>query len=302
MTYRIRPGKPLTGEVVRIAGVQYEKAIAILRHEKGGRYQAIHDARKRFKRLRGLFRLVRAAQPEFCARENARVRDTARTLSVVRDATALVETLDRLLEFEATEENRVTLAAVRGRLARRRDRLAAEEADLPGKVRAAIAACGEGIAALAGFDLPNRTEKAAALLASGVADNYARALRAFETAKETGDPADWHDLRKRIKYHWMHVLLLRRIWPGEMALRADIADLAGEALGEDHDLAVLAELVAAEPDAIGNAAEIALLRAAMAAQSGRLHRRVGGIAGNLLRDDPGTLERRVAALYRDAAR
>ncbi len=91
MSYRIRPGQLLTGEVVRIAEIQYERAIHVLRRQPDGPYQAIHDARKRFKRLRGLFRLVRAAAPDFFARENARLRDMAATLSEVRDATALVE-------------------------------------------------------------------------------------------------------------------------------------------------------------------------------------------------------------------
>jgi len=302
MSYRIRPDKPLTNEVVRVARAQYENAIDILYHEKNGRYQAIHDARKRFKRLRGLFRLVRDGQPEFCARENARVRDIARTLSVVRDATALVETLDRLLEFDATDENRVTLAAIRGRLAGRRDRIAAGETDLSGKILAAISACEKGIEALEGCDLPGKSDKAIALLASGAAKNYARAVKAFRTAKKSGDPADWHDLRKRVKYHWMHVQLLSPAWPGEMALRADTADLAGEALGDDHDLAHLDELIAAEPDAIGGAGEVAALRAAMVAQSERLHARVREIAKNLLHDGPDVVESRIAALYREAAK
>ena len=113
MSYRLRPDRPLTTEVARIARGQYESAIDILYHEKAGRYQAIHDARKCFKRLRGLFRLVRDAQPDLFAAENARVRDIAATLSLVRDATALVETMDRLLEHEATDANRVTMAAIR---------------------------------------------------------------------------------------------------------------------------------------------------------------------------------------------
>jgi len=302
MSYRIRPDKELTKEVVRVATAQYEKAIDILYHETNGRYQAVHDARKRFKRLRGLFRLVRDGQPEVCARENDRVRDIAKTLSMVRDATALVETLDRLLEFDATDENEVVLGAIRGRLAGRRDRIAAGETDLSGKILAAIAACEEGIEALGDFDLPQKPDKAAALLASGAAKNYARAVNAFKTAKKTGDPADWHDLRKRVKYHWMHVQLLSPAWPGEMAIRADISDLAGEALGDDHDLAHLEDVIAAEPDAIGSAEEIALLHAAMAAQSERLHARVRKIAKNLLHDDPDVIESRIAALYREAAR
>lgn len=88
MSYRIRPGKDLTTEVVRIAEIQYDRAIETLGDQPKGRYQAIHDARKRFKKLRGLFRLVREAAPDFYEAENARIRDMARTLSTVRDATA----------------------------------------------------------------------------------------------------------------------------------------------------------------------------------------------------------------------
>ncbi|MFZ2103013.1 MAG: CHAD domain-containing protein, partial [Oricola sp.] len=274
MSYRIRPGRPLTGEVVRVARAQYERAIEILYHEHDGRYEAIHDARKCFKRLRGLFRLVRDAAPEFCIREDARVRDVSRTLSAVRDATALVETLDRLIAFDSTGETRETFAAIRERLAARRDRIAAGDTEVSARMLSAIAACRDGMAALGDLSLPGKRDKAIAVLAAGAAKNYARAVEALATARASGDPADWHDLRKRIKYHWMHVLLLRPAWPGEMAIRAEIADRAGEALGDDHDLAHLDEMIAAEPEAIGGPAEIAVLRAAMTAQSERLRGQV----------------------------
>lgn len=107
MSYRIRPGKPLTGEVTRVAENQYARAIEVLRDRPDGPYEAIHDARKGFKRLRGLFRLVRGPAPDFYASENARLRDIARTLSVVRDATALVEALDHLLASDVTDRKSV---------------------------------------------------------------------------------------------------------------------------------------------------------------------------------------------------
>jgi hypothetical protein len=40
-------------------------------------------------------------------------------------------------------------------------------------------------------------------------------------------------LRKRVKYHRMHMQLMSPAWPGDMAMRAEVADLAGEALGDD---------------------------------------------------------------------
>ena len=301
MSYRIRPGKPLTREVTRIARIQYERAIEILRRQPDGPYQAIHDARKRFKRLRGLFRLVRAADPDFFSRENARLRDMAATLSEVRDATALVEALDHLLASGGAGENRPALEAVRARLAARRDRIATDAVDLDARNTAAIATCQDGIAALGDLQLPARRKKATAVLAAGTAKNYGKAVSALAKAVDSGHAEDWHDLRKRIKYHRMHVQLLSHAWPGEMALRAQIADIAGEALGDDHDLEALGSLIATEPDAIGDEAEIAVLRACMIARSARLHEQVRDIVKDLLRDTPDTLETRITALWREAA-
>jgi len=301
MSYRIRPGKPLTREVVRIAEIQYRSAIDILRRQPDGPYQAIHDARKRFKRLRGLLRLIRGAAPEFSARENARLRDVAATLSAVRDATALVEALDHLLASGAAGENRPALTAIRARLAAHRDRIATEETDLEARITAAIATCQDGIEALGGLRLPRSRKKAVAVLAKGTARNYGKAVSALETAVETGEAADWHDLRKHIKYHRMHVQLLSRAWPGEMALRAATAGFAGEALGDAHDLDTLKTLIATDPDTVGGEAEIAVLRVCMITRSTRLHDEVRKTVRNLLRDAPDVLEAHIAALWRDAA-
>jgi CHAD domain-containing protein len=300
MSYLIRPGKPLTAEVRRVAEAQYRKAIDILGQRQNGTYQAIHDARKCFKRLRGLFRLVRDAAPDFCASENARVRDIARTLSVVRDATALVEALERLLAAEATAENHDALFAVHRRMAARRDHIAASEADLEGKLASAIAGCEDGIEALGALRLPGKQDKAIAVVAEGAAKNYGRAVRALANAAMNDDIDNWHDLRKRIKYHRMHMQLLSPAWPGEMALRAEVADLAGEALGDDRDLASIDELIATDPDAIGNAEEIAILRTCMTAHSEQLRHEVRNNVKNLLKDDKQVIRSRIAALYREA--
>ncbi|WP_324288651.1 CHAD domain-containing protein [Hoeflea alexandrii] len=179
--------------------------------------------------------------------------------------------------------------------------MATAAVDLDARITAAIAICQDGIGALADLQLPARRKKAIALLAGGTAKNYGKAVSALERAIESGDPEDWHDLRKRIKYHRMHIQLLSLAWPGEMALRARIADIAGEALGDDHDLDALKTLIATDPEAIGSEAEIAVLRACMIARSARLHDQVRDIVKNLLGDSPGALEAHISALWRDAA-
>ncbi|MBC7284845.1 CHAD domain-containing protein, partial [Hoeflea sp.] len=193
MSYRIRPGEDLTTEVVRIAERQYERAMEILRDQPDGRYQAIHDARKRFKKLRGLFRLVRDASLDFYEAENARIRDMANSLSTVRDATALVETLDHLIDREREPDKQAALGAVRDRLAKRLERITKAETDLGAKIEAAIGSCEDGIEALAALRLPKGKSRTIALLARGTAKNYGRAVCALQTAIASNNPADWHD-------------------------------------------------------------------------------------------------------------
>src|SRR5688572_23232323 len=98
MAYRIRPERPFTAEIRRVAQEQLRGAVTDFEERPKGLHEAIHDARKKFKRLRALYRLVASDAPEFRRQENARIRDMAKTLSVVRDATALIETADYLAE------------------------------------------------------------------------------------------------------------------------------------------------------------------------------------------------------------
>jgi CHAD domain-containing protein len=227
LTYHIRPGRDLTDEVARVARDQYKKAIGILGATGDERHKAVHDARKRFKKLRGLFRLVRKASPDFYERENARLRDTAGTLSTMRDATALVETMDRLYGTALPPDDLAVLLAIRHRFAARRDAIAASESGLDERMAEAIGECRNGIDALKKLSLPGSRKKAAKLLAGGFAKTYGRARDDWVMAKESGAAADWHDLRKRVKYHWMHVKLLRPLWPGQMRLRATAAKRRG---------------------------------------------------------------------------
>jgi CHAD domain-containing protein len=61
--------------------------------------EAVHDTRKRLKRLRAALRLERSAiGDETYRRENAAFRDLGKRLSAPRDAMVLIETLDELTD------------------------------------------------------------------------------------------------------------------------------------------------------------------------------------------------------------
>ncbi|WP_158284680.1 CHAD domain-containing protein [Oricola cellulosilytica] len=288
----------MAGEVSRIAARQYHRAIDILYTERGGRPTAIHDARKRFKKLRGLFRLVRDGTPDLYAGENARLRDAARSLSSARDAAALVETMDRLAGAGRYGDDQPTLYAIRHRLAARRDSVASGEEDLHARISSAIAACEEGIDAVSSLSLRGRNSR---IIGKGFGRSYARARRAHVKANASGDPSDWHELRKRVKYHWMHVRLLRALWPGVMRLRAMRAKEGGNILGDEHDLSMLRALAVRDPEALGSEEDVEVLTRVATAETARLRQEFSRLAGDLLADEAGVVRSRVRALWRAAA-
>ena len=93
MGYKFESGDTTVAEgLQRIAGEQIGKALAEIDDDKLDRQAAVHQARKRCKKIRGLIRLVRSGFADYAV-ENAIFRDAARTLSFMRDTEAALETL-----------------------------------------------------------------------------------------------------------------------------------------------------------------------------------------------------------------
>ncbi|MGO7580567.1 metal-binding protein, partial [Rhizobium ruizarguesonis] len=63
--------------------------------------------------LRSLYRLVARETPDFQAQENARLRDSARSLSAIRDATALIGTAQYLHHAARGNEESEALGRMR---------------------------------------------------------------------------------------------------------------------------------------------------------------------------------------------
>ena len=100
MGFRLQRGESINEEIQRIAEEQLEKAVAEIQDGELDRHEAVHQVRKRFKKIRGLIRLVRPAFEKTYQRENAMFRDAGREISAVRDAQSLIEAFDRLVPTE----------------------------------------------------------------------------------------------------------------------------------------------------------------------------------------------------------
>ncbi|MBW8317910.1 MAG: CHAD domain-containing protein [Arenimonas sp.] len=301
MPYRIRPDRPFSDEVVAVASGQLQRAISALEDQPEGLHEAIHEARKKFKRVRSLYRLVAMDQKPFRTAENARLRDTARTLSIVRDATALIETVTYLENHALNDEEKDALSHARAALTERRDALALAETDLADKVAAAIAACHEAIASLETASFPSSPRKAAKLLAKGWRRGLARARASLDDCHNSVHEEAFHELRKAGQTYWMNLSLLRDIWPSAMHAKRAEAKALVDTLGHEHDLALLADLLDRETGLIGGGEEFSHLLGAIIRQQQELRRDALLRAEHLFGDIPAREGTIIEALWIAAA-
>jgi len=300
MSYRIRPSEHFTAEFKAVGTGQLTLAIAALTHRPEGLAVAIHDARKKFKRLRSLYRLAAADIPAFRRSENTRIRDMARTLSTSRDATALVEVSRYLLDHAENNEERAALKRIGKVLAARRDAQAAEENPLEDTVAAAIATCGNALEALSRITFQDGGKKGAKRIAKGWRKALEKAAAARKACANRTDAHLFHELRKRSQDYRFYLNMLQRLWPSAMhAKRAEVTRVV-DLLGHHNDLALLASLVDEQPHLLGKSEDVAYLLSAVITRQKILREEALTVAASAFRDDPKAESRTIRLLWRDA--
>ena len=121
------------------------------------------------------------------------------------------------------------------------------------------------------------------MLAEAFTNAYTDGRKAFAKKPTTENLHDW---RKRVKDLWYQQRLLEETWPGVMKAQAKEAKKLSKLLGEDHDLAVLAETLRTDPELTRFADEFEpviakrrkkLLKQAAQARQARLRREAEGV-------------------------
>ncbi|ESY20895.1 MULTISPECIES: CHAD domain-containing protein [unclassified Mesorhizobium] len=298
MSFRIDPRLPLTGEVRRILGEEIGKALAHLAVARDQPEQALHKCRKRLKSARALLRLVRSGNETFCRTENQCYRQVAALLAGPREATALVETVDRLAAAFPEQVAGGGLDSVRDRLIARQHEMHAG-AGLDAAIGAATAACEEGLIRIERLLLPDLPEHAADVLAEGARKTLRRARKALDKAGSHGGAEDFHDLRKAAKTHSMHLSLLGRLWPTPIKVRRKAVDELGEKLGELHDVFVMRVLLEADGEPLGDAQDTRLLGKLLKRSEKSLKKSCLAGAAELFGDSPKRSTKKLARNARD---
>ena len=203
--------------------------------------EAVHQARKCFKRSRAAIRLAREELgSEAFRRENERYRDLGRELSGVRDADVLIATLDGIATRSGREG---AFAGLRELLVADRDAQRAKALEDDTARADALERLGSARDAIAGLPLDDSAPKA---LVAGFRRTYRDGRRAAREAGQTHTTEALHEWRKRVKDLWHQCQVLEPFWPGRMTSMAKQAHELSDLLGEDHDLAVLGETAEAQ--------------------------------------------------------
>lgn len=248
MSYRLKHREGVPHGVRRI--VAEETAYAAEQLTGAGtenRDTQVHEARKSIKKLRGLLKLLRPELKSVWRQENAILRAAGRELSELRDAGAMLETFDQLAAKHAGELQKSSFRAVHAGLKEAKSRL--EQALNLAEVSARSVEALKSLAQRsASWGLQHNDFKA---LAPGLRATYKEGRRAMRAAIKQDTAEAFHNWRKRVKDHWYHVRLLEHAAPKEMEARENQLHGLETALGEDHNLAVLRELVSSKPDRFG---------------------------------------------------
>ena len=242
MPYRLRHGETVATGIPRIVREQIDRALAEV--DELDRAEAIHQVRKRCKKIRGVLRMVRKPleKDDLYGLENAWYRDAARRISGVRDADAMIEAFDKLTEGQSEVAGS---EAVRAGLVARRDRAAAGAGEESAESLTGVAsALREGALRVGSWRIGEGFDA----IGPGVAATYARGRTAMEAAYDDPSPERFHEWRKRAKYHWYHCRILEDLWKPVMAGRVEALSDLSDLLGDDHDLAVLSETIGGSPE------------------------------------------------------
>ncbi len=247
MGYRIKRAESIDNAIRRIIGEQLDKAVAELTGDELSRDEAIHQARKRCKKVRAALRLVRDRIGSTYAKQNAHYRDAARLISALRDQEALLETYDALVERFHEAIDPEGIHPVREALVQRKSEQA-EQLDLDRRVGEVVEALREGnkrrdriVFKADGFDA----------IAPGLKRMYRRGRDDMKLAADRGSDEDWHEWRKRVKYLRYAMKILRPIWPAVIDTTRKQLHRLSDLVGADHDLAVLRATLLGEPDRFG---------------------------------------------------
>jgi CHAD domain-containing protein len=294
VSYHLKRKESVAKGIKRTVWEQIDSAAEDLTNEAMDRHEAVHEARKRIKKIRAVLRLIRAELGPTYGEENAWFSDTGRKLSTVRDAEAMIECFDGLRKAFEDELPEGAFAAVRDALVTRRQRIADEEVDLDAKADEVAAELRSAKDRVDRWPLASVGGKT---IIGGLRRAYARGRKAQARALRNPTPENFHSWRKRVKDHWYHCWLLRDMWPKRMKPRRKAMKQLADLLGDYHDLVALRNLLRSDPGTFGPPEDVDRLYDLAIRRMAKLRTAAHELAETLYAERPRSLANRLSGCW-----
>jgi hypothetical protein len=234
----------------------------------------VHAVRRDIKRARAGLRMLRESigEAEY-RRNNTALRDVAGALRQVRDAKMLQEAGRR---WQEPSEDCTVLRRLRSELALDRQRARRR---LGTRARVAGAAVLQAVAQRLNAHPPAASLPDDRDLTQGLRRSYRKSRKACRAAHRSGSDTGLHEWRKQVKYFYNQLVMLKELGSRGFSRTRQRAERLSDLLGEDHDLALLAQRVGRLEG--GNPVQLAI-----AHRRGQLQRKSRSVGAKLLAEPP----------------
>jgi CHAD domain-containing protein len=234
MGFRLKLREPLPDGLKRVFREQIESALELCRHPAKQRGITVHEVRKHLKKLRAAMPL---AIPEVGrdrhTHEDRCVRRIGRLVSDLRDAQVRLQTLIQLRDETAKKPHDSPFPRIEELLSLERESFSAAFA---GWQKQAIPQLERVETRLLKWPLEGLTWKQ---VYGAVGKIYKRGQRRLAKTINDPDPENFHAWRKRVKDIWYQFRILQPLNRMVLTEMAHDAEVLGELLGREHDLAFL---------------------------------------------------------------
>src|SRR5205814_6257666 len=234
MGFRLKLREPLPDGLKRVFREQIQSALELCRHPAKERGVTVHEVRKQLQKLRATMRLAISEVGKNChASEDRCVRKIGKLVSDLRDAHVRLQTLIQLRAETAKGPKDNPFPRIEELLSLERESFSAAFA---GWQKQAIPKLERVEARLMKWPLQCLTWKQ---ICGAVGKIYKRGQRGLAKTINDPDPENFHAWRKRVKDLWYQLRLLQPLNRAVLTEMAHDADVLGELLGSEHDLAFL---------------------------------------------------------------
>lgn len=248
MSLAIQPTSPLAEPLRERILQTCEHASQMLDKREEAPHKVVHEVRKDFKKVRGILRLMRDAVP-FYKQENVFFRDEARKISDIRDATSVLEALEKLYEQHEEQLYQKAFDEVQTILETERREQSEKVFGEQHVLEEINERLNDKKGLIRNWAIP--AEEPEDLL-PGLHRVYKRGYKMYRKSARKPSPENYHTWRKRIKYLRYQLRVLRKVWPPFFKTWEEELHELSDLLGTDRDLMMLRDVLQEKREAFSD--------------------------------------------------